>query len=245
MISLCLLQLRDYLDKIYLRKFILLINYIVLLWVVSFCQELQAKDFGIEGHTYQIVEEDILELIKKRLAQIDLKSLNKKIQTKTREYIEKPTPVANITKAKEAQEYTYDPTYILNEDISDSKGKIIHHAGTKINPLEFTNLNERLLFIDGDDKAQVKLALNLTQKYENRLKIILIKGSPLLLQREYKHKQIWFYFDQGGFITQKLSIKEVPALVEQEGMQLKIKIIALEEKQINKLKNEQSRELYE
>ena len=72
-----------------------------------------------------------------------------------------------------------------------------------------------MLFIDGDDELQVKFAL------KGQAKIILVKGSPLKLQRKEK---IWIYFDQGGILTSKLGITQVPALVVQEGLQLKIKI---------------------
>ena len=56
---------------------------------------------------------------------------------------------------------------------------------------------------------------------KGQAKIILVKGSPLKLQRKEK---IWIYFDQGGILTSKLGITQVPALVVQEGLQLKIKI---------------------
>lgn len=227
--------------RFWLYKSIVFVNYLIFLLVISFCHVSYAKDFSIEGHTYKIIEEDILELIKKRLAQVDLDGLNKKIQARTKKYVERPTPASNIVRAKESKEYIYDPTYTLDEDILDHKGQLIHRSGTKVNPLEFTNLTNSLLFIDGDDKAQVDFALELSNQYQNdskkqspkNLKIILVNGSPLQLQRKYKDKQIWFYFDQGGFISQKLEVKEVPAIVEQDGLKLKIKIIDLSSRKDN------------
>lgn len=50
----------------------------------------------------------------------------------------------------------------------------------------------------------------------------MVKGSPLELQRKHK---IWIFFDQAGFITNKLGIREVPALVTQEGLNLKVSIM--------------------
>ena len=67
--------------------------------------------------------------------------------------------------------------------------------------------------------------MNLYREREEKLKIILVKGEPLKLQRELKKQKIWIYFDQAGFLTQKLEIKEVPALVTQDGLRLKISII--------------------
>lgn len=177
--------------------------------------EANAKDFGIQGHVFTIIEEDFLEVINARLQKVDWDEFNKNTQNKTKEYIERPTAVAGITRAKESKEFFYDPTYVLTQDIIDHNNQLLHRAGTMVNPLEFTPLKEDLLFIDGDDELQVKFAL------KGQAKIILVKGSPLKLQRKEK---IWIYFDQGGILTSKLGITQVPALVTQEGLQLKIKI---------------------
>lgn len=187
-------------------------------------EEAQARDFGIQGHTFEIVEQDFLEVINARLKAVDWNKFNQKIQNQTKDYVETPTPVKNIIKAKESKEFFYDPTYFLEQDIKDHTGKLIHAKGTKVNPLEFTSLKEALLFIDGDDPSQVKFALEEYKQKNEKLKIILVKGSPLKLQRKTK---IWIYFDQVAVLTNKLNINEIPALVEQDGLSLKIKTIVL------------------
>lgn len=183
--------------------------------------EAEAKDFGVQGHVFEILEQDFLEVINTRLKGVDWDKFNHKIQNQTKDYIENPTEVIGIKRAKEAKEYFYDPTYVLDQDIYDHTSKLIHPAGTKVNPLEFTFLKEALLFIDGDDETQVKFALEAYKQKNEKLKIILVKGSPLKLQRKEK---IWIYFDQGGVLTSKLGISEIPALVTQEGLRLKIQI---------------------
>ncbi|MEK7400033.1 MAG: type-F conjugative transfer system protein TraW [Candidatus Poribacteria bacterium] len=186
------------------------------LWIIlGIVVEAEAKDFGTQGHVFTILEEDFLEVINARLQKIDWEKFNQETQTRTKEYVERPTSVAGITRAQESKEFFYDPTYVLIQDIRDHNHQLLHSAGTKLNPLEFTPLREDLLFIDGDDDSQVKFAL------KQQAKIILVKGSPLKLQRKEK---IWIYFDQGGVLTSKLGITQVPALVTQEGLQLKIKI---------------------
>lgn len=183
--------------------------------------EVQAKDFGVQGHVFEIAEQDFLEVINARLKAVDWNQFNQKIQNKTKDYVENPAPVSSITRAKEAKTYLYDPTYVLTQDIYDHTDKLIHSRGTKVNPLEFTSLKEALLFIDGDDETQINLALKQYKEKNEKLKIVLIKGSPLKIQRKEK---VWIYFDQGGVLTRKLGIAEVPALVTQEGLKLKIQI---------------------
>lgn len=181
-----------------------------------------AKDFGVEGHTYVIAEESILSVIESRLAKIDIAKLNHELQEKTKGYVERPTAVKGITKAKEDKTFYFDPTFTLDHDIKDHNGKLIHQAGTQVNPLEHIPLKEDLVFIDGDDQLQVELALNTRLAKAGNVKIILVKGSPIGIQKEHK---IWIYFDQGGVITRKLGITEIPAIVEQEGLKLRIKLV--------------------
>ena len=203
-----------------------LVSLLIMIILVSSVAVL-ARDFGIHGTTYEIVEQDILEIIKQRLLGADLKKLNQEMQEKTKKYVEKPTAVSGITKAKENKEFYFDPTYVLDHDIFSYNGDLIHRAGTVVNPLRYAGLTEDLIFIDGDDELQVKFALKIKKEKQqklkiNNLKIILVKGEPLKLQKIHK---IWIYFDQAGFISNKLGIREVPALVEQEHLSLKIKII--------------------
>ena len=183
--------------------------------------EAHAQDFSIQGHVFEIIEQDFLEVINAKLKAIDWNKFNKKIQNKTKDYIENPKEVTGVKRAKEAKEYFYDPTYVLEQDIKDHNGNLIHPAGTQVNPLEITSLREALIFIDGNDEIQVKFALKQYQEKNEKLKIILVKGSPLKIQRKEK---IWIYFDQAGVLTTKLGINEVPALVTQESLRLKIQI---------------------
>jgi conjugal transfer pilus assembly protein TraW len=175
-----------------------------------------AKDCGVEGHVFKIIEEDILKVIEQRLAGVDIHKLNAELRSKTEKYIENPPSVKGISKARETKISYFDPTYSGAEDIYDHNGLLLQPAGKVINPLEHVPLREALIFIDGDDVEQVDYALS----YKNA-KIILVKGSPLKLQRTHKR---WIYFDQAGVITTKLGIVEVPALVEQDGLRLKITI---------------------
>lgn len=175
-----------------------------------------AGDFGIQGHVFPIQEENILKVIEARLEKIDLDKLNRELRDKTQKYVENPPAVKGITKAtaQDKKVRYYDPTYTNPDDIYNHQGLLIAPKGKRVNPLEFTSLTQPLIFIDGDDDEQVSYALT-----HKDAKIILVKGSPLKLQRAHKR---WVYFDQAGIITNKLGISEVPALVEQEGVMLKI-----------------------
>jgi conjugal transfer pilus assembly protein TraW len=186
-----------------------------------------AKDFGNHGHIFTILEEDILAVIKRSLEQVDLDALNQKMRQQTINYAENPKKVIGITNYKPEvgegnKEFLFDPTYTVAADIFDHHGNLMHARGKKVNPLEYVPLRESLIFINGDNEEQIKLALSFQSSRENKVKIILVAGHPLKIQREHK---IWIYFDQAGILTTKLGITQVPALVEQDGLRLKIKLI--------------------
>lgn len=190
-----------------------------------------ATDFGVMGQTFNIEEESFVVMMKKRLDRVDMEVEKQKIQAKAKEQVENPLPVSGISNATEDKVFYFDPTYTLDKDMVLPCGKIIHKAGTKVNPLEHIDLNRRLFFIDSREEAQIvwlKEQLNnqllikeQTEQVEDR--IILIGGSVFklkeLLGKEHEDK---VYFDQAGELTKKFNITHIPAVLTQEGKYLKI-----------------------
>jgi len=192
---------------------------------------LHAKDFGVRGKIAPIEEDDPLVLIQSKLKTMEqrgeLERHNRELQKKTRAAIERPKPVEGIFKTKETRIFYYDPTYVVQEDLKDHQGRMIHSKGTRLNPLETVTLSQGLLFFDGDDADQVAFAKEkLKEKLaESSVKLILVKGAPLSLSEELKAP---VYFDQSGLLTKKLGIHHVPALVTQHALRLRIEEIKKE-----------------
>lgn len=134
--------------------------------------------------------------------------------------VNRPDPVAGLIRAHESRSWPFDPTITLAADIREAKGELIHAAGTRVNPLDSVALRVPLLFLDGDDPAQIAWAL----RQDPNAKLILVKGAPLELM---KARQRRFYFDQGGNLTEKFGIRAVPARVRQNGRVLEVSEIAL------------------
>lgn len=182
-----------------------------------------AKDFGVMGEQFIIEEPDMLEVINNKLQVMEstgvLVQKQKEMISITEKYVERPTPLDHISKSKHDKSWLHDPSYIVAEDISDHRGRIIHKKGEIINPLDTQKLRHSLIFINGDDIEQVEWALKFSPKGTEDKKIILVNGSPTDLMKKYKTR---FYFDQKGIITQRLGVKNVPAYVEQSDNKLKI-----------------------
>ena len=186
--------------------------------------EVLARDYGQRGTVFPVIEHDLLEQIHSRLTQMERSGetarLNEDLKRRTIARVNRPDPVAGIVRASEARRWQFDPTITLAADIRGAKGELIHAAGTKVNPLDSVGLRADLLFLDGDDPAQVAWAL----KQDANAKLILVKGAPLELM---KARQRRFYFDQGGKLTERFGIRSVPARVRQQGRLLEVSEIAL------------------
>ena len=171
-----------------------------------------------------MIERDLLEQIRTRLTQMEKSGetarLNQELKRRTIARVNRPDPVVGLIRASETRSWPFDPTITLAADIRGAKGELIHAAGTRVNPLDSVKLRADLLFVDGDDPAQIHWAL----RQEANAKLILVKGAPLELM---KVRQRRFYFDQGGKLTEKFGIKAVPARVRQNGRVLEVSEIAL------------------
>ncbi|WP_232224381.1 type-F conjugative transfer system protein TraW [Candidatus Paracaedibacter symbiosus] len=184
--------------------------------------QVQAKNLGVHGPVFEIVEKSLLAVIEERLK--GLQSSNKmalhqqELQEKMSKSVERPVPVGGIIKATKYQLRDYDPTFVVSQDIKDHKGQFIAKKGSSFNPLDSMSFGIPLVFIDGDDTSQVQWAL------QQQGKIVLINGAPLHLEKAYKRT---FYFDQGSVLTTKFGIGEVPARVSQKENKLIIETVPL------------------
>jgi conjugal transfer pilus assembly protein TraW len=205
-----------------------------------------AADLGVHGTTYPIQEKDFIEYIKDKLTAMEesgeLAKKHAEMQNKTKESARRPKPVEGITNTQEYREFNYDPTFILDRNITDSTGKILFVQGTKVNPLDTLPFSKTIIFINGDDEEQVQWAL---EKYkeiqpnvegDEKVKIILTNGSPIDLMEK---TQIRFYFDQAGYLVKKFGIQHVPTLVQQAPIKAGVKkTIVVKEIPMNKNSSE-------
>jgi conjugal transfer pilus assembly protein TraW len=183
----------------------------------------RAEEMGTIGPTYAIEEPHLLGAIEQQLRAKEksgeLARFEDEAKRRIIEAIEHPRALPGITGAQTARSFYFDPSMVVRENITDAKGNILVPAGTRQNPLEIVSLSKHLLFFDGTDARQVEWARQLIARDEGKVKPILVAGSYLALMARW---QLPVYFDQQGALTRKLGITHVPALVSQEGLQLRI-----------------------
>lgn len=219
---------------------------LLLIVVCSLSNPVFAKDFGKCGATFEIKEEGFVAMMQRKLKEVNLAEHEQKMKDLARKRVEEPTPVLGITRAKSTVSHSFDPSYVLDEDVFLPCGKLLYAAGTRVNPLDHMEWGGRMIFIDERDLAQIAWIKNNYLKTEgfdknepklpqglddqnkgntvhtvisSDTKIILTGGRPLELERELANP---IYFDQFGELTGRFNIAHVPAIVEQDGKYLKV-----------------------
>lgn len=186
----------------------------------------QASDHGVVGQTFPVIETDLLSVIEQRLTRLQasggIDRMNAEFARRAEAKVRRPTPVAGITPATQARVWAFDPTIVIEKDVKDQKGNYVARAGQTVNPLDFVAMHQALVFVDGDDKAQMEWA---TSQYSDlKAKIILVSGSPI---EEMTARKRRFYFDQEGRLTGKFGVRHTPAVAEQDGKIIKVSEIKL------------------
>jgi len=187
-----------------------------------------AMELGIIGPTYEISEPHLLQMIEQRLREKERSGELKHLEAQARERgiatVKDPPPVSGLRATETVRTAYFDPSFTLDRNVLGPQGELLFAAGTRKNPLEVVSLSRHLLFFDARDPRQVGRARQLIAHYQGRVKPILVGGSYLDLMQSW-HLPV--YYDQQGLLSRRLGITQVPALVSQEGLRLRIDELAV------------------
>jgi conjugal transfer pilus assembly protein TraW len=185
--------------------------------------EITLVDHGVHGELFEIMEEDMIEVLMRRLGQLKesgkLAEFQKEFQEKAKKRLLEPKAVSHMTPTTHERVFYADPTLTIEGDIVlpeglNNAGHVLARKGDRVNPLHTLKPHKGLLFIDGDDEAQQQFAVEHAHQFD----ICLVKGKPLALE---EHLNLPIFFDQGGIITKRYGIAHVPAKMEIDGDRLK------------------------
>ena len=188
----------------------------------------RAMDLGVIGPTYEISEPHLLQMIEQRLRAKERSGELGRLEAQVRERgiatVKNPPPVTGLRATETVRTFYFDPSFALDRNLLGPQGELLFAAGTRKNPLEVVSLSRHLLFFDARDPRQVGRARQLIALYQGRVKPILVGGAYLDLMQSW-HLPV--YYDQQGLLTRRLGITQVPALVSQDGLRLRIDELAV------------------
>ena len=207
-----------------MRRRLFLIEIILLISLLGLPLMLMARNLGVQGQTYPILEQDFLQWIQTRLVTLQqqgqLHVLKQQWVKEAAKQADRPIPVAGITTTLVARTWRWDPSIQVSTTIRDTRGAVLVPAGTLVNPLNLISLRHDLVFYNGDDPKQVQWAQKIDTQKKGEEKLILVQGS---VSSQTKIFQKPLYFDQQGRLTRRFHILHVPAIVTQEGLHLCIR----------------------
>lgn len=178
------------------------------------------------GTTYPIAEQNAIELIQKKLAKKEKTGELAKIKAEAKKRITANiislAPVEGLAMAERGSVRLFEPRYTLSETIYDQENRIIAPAGTTINPLEVSPIPFKMFFFDGREEDQITLAKRLAKEYGESFMPILVAGKWDALAKELNQA---VYFDQQGKMVESFKVTEVPSLVSQDGIQIRVEAI--------------------
>lgn len=188
---------------------------------VPFAVQLFARDHGQMGEAFPIIEDDLLTTIEAKLRHLETTGRIAELQETMREQavksVRRPRPVEGLGAATRQRSWLFDPSIVIENDLTDDKNNRIAARGQRVNPMAFVQLTQDLVFIDGTDKAQLDWAV--ARWPQLKAKIIFVDGSPFDMMKPYQRR---FYFDQGGQLVWRFGIRNTPAIVKAEGEMLRI-----------------------
>ncbi|MDH3661105.1 MAG: TrbC family F-type conjugative pilus assembly protein [Alphaproteobacteria bacterium] len=124
-------------------------------------------DLGTVGPTSDIIEPDLVELIRERIAEVD-------VETRAKESVAsywQRAPFIDVPKARARRVRRLDPAVTTTNDLRDHEARMIAPVGTRINPLAALPFTSRLLIFDGTDPAERQWARDHIQ--EDRKTILI------------------------------------------------------------------------
>lgn len=200
---------------------------ILLVWLIL-SGSTYAKDLGVYGPTYLIVEKDAFEwIVSERLPELqrsgEIDKMNAKLQENSRNRIENPRGT-HLPDAKSVRIRYKSLVYTLPRDVKDAKGRVLFKKGVSVNPSDILpESNKTLLFIDGTSSKHINYAI---REYETNkfIKIVLVAGRPLELMRKHN---ITIFFDQHQRLVDRFDVQALPTKVYRKKSDLVIEEVAI------------------
>lgn len=168
-----------------------------------------SKDLGVHGPLFMIEEEDLLQVIQRKLEILKnsgkINRLSDRLNQALRARSYHPGSQF-LPRRQEKISRVIDPSITVQIPIRDHHGKSVVKAGTKYNPLDHVSWGVPLLIFDGTDAEQIDWAIQHEGKW------VLIRGNPFALSHQYKR---WVYVDQGGGLVKRFRLTHVPIRIYQ------------------------------
>lgn len=194
--------------------------------------QLASLHLGKFGQTWEVLEPDFIEEMKRRMLALDWSGMKEKAIGR----FWQNQKTYDLPQARKDSRRSFDPTLVVTKNIYNSDGQLVLAAGTAMNPLKQMPLTKRYIVFDGRYKKQIEIANRLKQEAWAQG-----RGTSLIMANftsdmgwegfEALHNHfkspVFLLNDQ---IRSRFMLKNLPAMVEADGTNLVVTEYAVTQK---------------
>lgn len=186
-------------------------------FIAAACSSLSAKDLGVQGSVFPIVERDIREMLSAQAAGVDWSSKQAEIAESAKRYLD-DLPKRVLPVVDKTSTVWFDPSIVLTSDIQvPVKGadgqytwQVLAAKGSRVNPLEQNRPVTAMFFFDGSDPDQLKLLEQVVAQESTRIVPVEAgRGSV----RESHEKLARPVFHANDAMVNRFQVRYLPTLV--------------------------------
>lgn len=184
----------------------------------------EVGDLGARGTTSEILEEDLIVAMKRKLENFDFEGgMRRAADRFWRNQEVQPVPEATRNRRR-----LFDPSVVVQDDFVTPAGTVLMRAGERINPLESMPMDDTILVFDGTKEEHLKWV-------EEQLKTIQTKNYWLVTTRvDLENDNGWGSFsgmmerfnDRVFFLLpgqmERMGLERVPSRIAQSGLFLQV-----------------------
>lgn len=176
-----------------------------------------ARDLGVQGTTYEIIERDFRAEIVASASKADWAAVQDQAKASAERYLES-LPKRVFETSPELAIHYVDPSITLEDDIKvprkqadgTFKWEVLYAKGERFNPLTQHRPTAAMLFFDGTDEAQISFVAASLRAHPFRLTPVDLSGSnPEKLSQRLGRP----VFAVNDFMLQRVPLRYSPALL--------------------------------
>lgn len=176
-----------------------------------------AKDLGVQGNTWPIVEIDFRQLMLESAAKVDMNKVQDDLKASTERFFDN-LPRRILPSAEKTTTRYIDPSITLTSDIQapvanasgDYQWTTLYAKGTKVNPLEKFRPLTAMLYFDGTSEEQLKFVREALAANPMRIVPVETAGANVKTLSKSFNRPIFFAND--GMMA-RFRVTQLPALL--------------------------------
>lgn len=192
-------------------------TFLITCLVAATCSGLGAKDLGVQGNVFPIVERDIREMLAAQAAGVDWSVKQDEIQESAKRYLD-DLPKRVLSVVDKTTTVWFDPSIVLTSDIQvPVKGadgeytwQVLAAKGSRVNPLEQNRPVTAMFFFDGSDPDQLKLVEQVLM--QETLRVVPVEAGRGSV-RESHERLARPIFHANDAMVNRFQVRHLPTLV--------------------------------